>query len=393
MDVIFEFLGKEPIENVITCMNYQIDKVVYWGYQDMINNFQHSMDKFLKKYCAVKSVEFCPVPQNDLQIVLNLIKEKIEIELENNNNIYFDITGGESLILVAFGIVSAEYKTAIHNFDIEKNQIFEFADDDKKISKMAKQRKNHFTVESYIELQGGIVDDKLKKDMKTMSLHEEEDMKRMWSVAKKNWEKWNYFSVFMREKFELGKELSICKKTSEMQNALFTSTSKIKTTSELNKILNELKNAGILLNVVYNNQEYKFTFKNQFVKNVIWDGGSILELQMYQREKKKTSACCIGVHIDWDGITNSTNKPDVINEIDVLSVQGNIPTFISCKSGKIDGDKTLTALYELETIAKKFGGKYARKVLVVTKELSKAHQARAEEMGIEIINEGTKSSK
>ena len=57
MDVIFEFLGKELIENVITCMNYQIDKVVYFGYQDMINNFQYSMEKFLKTYCAVKNVE------------------------------------------------------------------------------------------------------------------------------------------------------------------------------------------------------------------------------------------------------------------------------------------------------------------------------------------------
>ena len=73
MDVIFEFLGKEPIENVITCMNYQIDKVVYFGYQDMINNFQYSMEKFLKTYCAVKNVEFCPMPKNDLQIVTFMI--------------------------------------------------------------------------------------------------------------------------------------------------------------------------------------------------------------------------------------------------------------------------------------------------------------------------------
>lgn len=37
MVVNFEFLGMESVENVITCMHYKVDKVVYFGYPEMVN--------------------------------------------------------------------------------------------------------------------------------------------------------------------------------------------------------------------------------------------------------------------------------------------------------------------------------------------------------------------
>ena len=36
MVVNYEFLGDEPIENLITCMNFKIDKAVFFGYNDSI---------------------------------------------------------------------------------------------------------------------------------------------------------------------------------------------------------------------------------------------------------------------------------------------------------------------------------------------------------------------
>ena len=45
---------------------------------------------------------------------------------------------------------------------------------------------------------------------------------------------------------------------------------------------------------------------------------------------------------------------------------------------------TLPALYELETVAQRFGGKYAKKVLAICGFLGDASRTRAKEMGIEI---------
>ena len=57
---------------------------------------------------------------------------------------------------------------------------------------------------------------------------------------------------------------------------------------------------------------------------------------------------------------NSTNI-DTVNEIDVILMRDAIPTFISCKSGKVGS----VALHELQTVTRRFGGKYAIKVLIM----------------------------
>ncbi len=50
----------------------------------------------------------------------------------------------------------------------------------------------------------------------------------------------------------------------------------------------------------------------------------------------------------------------------------------------MSGNNALYALYELETVASRFGGKYAKKVLVSVKKLSAPYLQRAREMGIEV---------
>ena len=67
-----------------------------------------------------------------------------------------------------------------------------------------------------------------------------------------------------------------------------------------------------------------------------------------------------------------------------MSLKGLIPIFISCKSGKMTEKNTLHALYELDTVANRFGGKYAKKVLVAPQGIVDVYKMRALAMGIEI---------
>ena len=94
----------------------------------------------------------------------------------------------------------------------------------------------------------------------------------------------------------------------------------------------------------------------------------------------------MGVHIDWDGVIRGDGE-DVLNEVDVLVIRENIPIFISCKSGRMKAQEALHALYELETVTKRFGGKYARKVVATTRKLGTVSEERASEMGIEVRRE------
>ena len=131
MVVNYEFLGDEPIENLITCMNFKIDKAVFFGYHDSIEKQRKTTEKFLKMFCGVKSVVFHALSQNNLQSTLSTMSKEIEHERSQNNQIYFDITGGESLILVAFGMLSKEFETPIHIYDIVNDKLIEMGENTK----------------------------------------------------------------------------------------------------------------------------------------------------------------------------------------------------------------------------------------------------------------------
>ena len=103
-----------------------------------------------------------------------------------------------------------------------------------------------------------------------------------------------------------------------------------------------------------------------------------------QNEVADCDECQVGVHLDWDGVVHDQPGIDVLNDIDVLSLRGYVPTYISCKSGKMSAQQTLHALYELDTVAKRFGGKHANIILMTTKELTDVYMERAADMGIEV---------
>ena len=120
----------------------------------------------------------------------------------------------------------------------------------------------------------------------------------------------------------------------EVHQALNAPYSGLRKMSELNGIVDDFKQVGILKNVDHKGDRYRFTFKNETVKSCLMDGGSILELYTYKKEKERSTDCRVGVHLDWDGVVQSKGM-DVLNEIDVLTISGNVPTFISCKGGKM----------------------------------------------------------
>ncbi len=386
MVVNFEFLGNEPIENVITCMNFQCDKTVFFGYNEVIQKYRDTTVNFLKKYCGVQQVVFHALSHNNLQSILKTMRKEIEYELVQNNEIYFDVTGGESLILIAFGIISTEFDAPMHLYDIVRNELIELDEGAKReISRNVPAQKVKLDIDRYIELKGGVINYNLQSDLKDIADEEfENDVANMWQVAKKFGQYWNPFSEFLRNYMIPDVNLYVSKNASYIVSLLMQSESKLKTPAKLNEILDDLADAGLLTGVQHANGRYAFRFKNQNIKDCIWEGGSILELHTFQKERKISDDCKVGVHIDWDGKIHYQAGMDVLNEVDVMSLTGNIPTFISCKTGKMGSNQTLHALYELETVTRRFGGKYAKKVLVTAQPLGDIYLERAEELGIEV---------
>lgn len=385
MNVNFEFLDRDTIENVITCMNYKFDKVVFFGEFDIINEQKSQTKYFLNKYCNVDSVEFHTLSSHNIDSVLEKMDEIITNEFDNN--IFFDITGGEGVIPVAFGMLAQKYNLPVHIYDIEKNKLYEQDNMPNSLSSSVASQNITLGIKEYIEMYGGIVNFNFRKSYKNIEGSGiEEYIDDIWKISKKHYDLWNPFSSFARKVFNPDSNSQVNLNASSVINALNQSNNALHTPRDLNAIIDDLEAVGAVKDVVHSNGRYAFKYTNESIKDCLFDGGSILEFKTYIEEKKSSFDCMVGVHIDWDGVIHdkASDVVDVLNEIDVLSIDKNTPTFISCKSGKMTSGEAMQAMYELDTVAKRFGGNFSKKVLALSQALRPSDVARAEEMNIEI---------
>jgi len=382
MIINVEFFDENPIENVITSLNYKVDKTLFFGYQDVSAERKNSVTRFLKKVCSVQEVEFCAADDTDLSKMIDTISEKVKQEMKVGHQVFFDLTGGESLLLVAFGILSRELKAPMHKYDIYKNKIYEYGYDGcSLLSEAAKNAPIVLNLDSFISLYGGTINYRMHKDFKdTLSQEEINDIEKMWSLSRKYSKKWVHYSGLLR-KFVPDHRLSVRVEAKQFLAEL-KKNSMVGNATMFHQFLEDCEAIGLLKSVCHSSGVYTFTYKNAAIKNYFWDGGSILEMYTFLKESQKgdSNDCRVGVHIDWDGVINNIPGKDILNEIDIMSIENNLPTFISCKIGNVDQ----MSLYELETVANRFGGKYAKKVLVIAKEMAAGHLLRAKEMGIEV---------
>jgi hypothetical protein len=158
---------------------------------------------------------------------------------------------------------------------------------------------------------------------------------------------------------------------------------------DLGGIFPKLERQG-LLSYTMDGQDLIFSFKNPQVKNCLMVSGRILELAVYVAAQKCGAFDDVktGVYLGWtrDAQVSTEAVPSTTNEIDVMLMRGIVPLFISCKNGQVKTDE----LYKLNTVAERFGGKYAKKILITSAlntsdEQQSAFLDRAQNMGIRVI--------
>ena len=381
MLVNIEFLDEEPIENMITSLNFQMDKVIFFGFEDVIKEKSKVTKHFLKKYCGVQEVAFYALPENHLSSMMKIMRKVIRQEQEQKNQLFIDLTGGEQLILVAFGMLAESEKLPLHVYKIDTQELTELNDEETvPISRIAKSRKVKLNLDGFIEMHGGLINYHLQKNIKNLDDPKfAKDIDNLWNISSKHGEKWNLFADFLRRCCEPDEEMWVNVSGKQVIGAL-RKINRFRSVRELGKILKDCATVGVLENFTHTQEHLSFRYKSEKIKELLWDAGSILEMHTFMEERVTADDCRVGVHLDWDGIIYNQSGKDTLNEIDVLSLHGVIPTFISCKNGSVNQ----MALYELQTVADKFGGKYAKKVIAAPQGLNDTHSLRAKEMNIEI---------
>lgn len=387
MNTIIDFLSNEPIENMITCLNFKADRVVFFGYDEVIREQKRNTEHFLTRYCGVQKVLFYPLSQSDLPSALTTMRARIVEEMEQGHSVYADITGGESMILVALGILSNELKMPLFRYEIDRNRLIELdTGSERLLSRDVPPNHVDFDIDRYIEMCGGAINYSMHKNMKSLGDPDfAADAEAIWKTAEKHRFCWTAFTEFLKSRLAPDDGLRVSRRTRTVKKGVEEAPSALLTFDVFDEMIRELADSGVLLDLQIDQEYYRFSFKNLRVKECLWESGCILELHTYMVEKEQSDDCMAGVHLDWDGALHSRAGEDVLNEIDVLSVKGNLITFISCKTGRLGSSQSLYALYELQTIAERFGGRYARKKLVLFHPLNEIYLQRAEEMGIEVV--------
>lgn len=432
----FEFLDDEAIENVVTCLNYQMDKVIFFGEKELIDEKKKELTYFLTECCGVgkearlskeEAVQFMEVSPTDLDDVIDKIKSAILTERENGSQIFIDITGGEGLTLLAFGIIAKEMEAAMHLYDIETGELREYSSsEERKLSKNGKPCKVEWNIDTFAKMQGGEVNKKRNKSHK--ALHSEDDMKdieELWKLLLEYKAYWNNFTGILAQLQNPERKLNTAwdeqgltfeGSTEAVENviekhrgfiaSIEESNCRKSALEQFNTIMEACKKKGFLEEFSYTKYQYRYKYKNDFILNSLTESGCVLEQHVYAKVCKQEGVtdCRVGVHINWNipdeeeteqqkkgkksyRYATNAQETEVLNEVDVLALKGYIPVFISCKATKIANLKQDT-LYELDTVAKRFGGKYAKKVLaLVEKWEDGGHRNRAEEMEIEVWEE------
>ena len=373
---IIESFEKAPIDNIISALESRADKIIFLGNYKFMHRAASIYKNLLKSKGISSEIILYDIKNKDLDSILETLTSIIESE----SDCIFDITGGEDLVLLAFGIIYERYK----NTKAIQLKRFNVREEDYPLD-----------VKELISLYGGIV---IPEEPQPMIENALDEVNKIWNLARRNSSRWNrthsYFKELERKGERSHDELEMYLNLSEMKKKIVNYDVKFHDTANF---LRDLAKSNLMLDVEIKQDILSYKYKNPFIKRCLEKAGDALEMKAYCEALALTvdgkpyfNDCYVSVNIDWDGVIHSLEGhwKDTTNEIDLILMKGLTPIFISCKNGKIGEEE----LYKLNTVAHRFGGKYAKKVLLATKleresaDARKSYMQRAKDMGIMLIS-------
>ncbi len=376
--------GQEPIENVLGGICLPASEIVYFGTLNQAY-FEEYHLAHIKRYYAAKGLS--RVKLSYIQVKKNNIDDavtKLDMSVPDNGDWVIDVIGGDDALLCAAGIVSERApNVTLCRIDPINGYTYFLG---KAVPDLPARVRLSGSVEENIMLHGGTVSPYIGSGAFTYDDEFISDIKKLWRICAQGPRgyvhkrsaphTWNRFVLTAA---------GIDKMSRSRQAELIKSKYKVRAYLEL------LRREGL---ISYRQSKdgslENFRYKNSQVRECIVKAGNILEQKVYLACKKHLgrglSDVRTGVCIQWNADRNLSIS--IENEIDVLAMRGICPIFISCKNGKFESEE----LYKLSSVAERFGGKYAKKILVATDLLYaddmqtvRYLKARASEMGIKII--------
>ena len=389
---LIELFDDCQIENMIAGLKFEPEKIIFLGFKKtMTAKRKADLAHFLEIKGLNIILEYEVVGRYDYQEIV----DRLLYILGKNEECAFDLTGGKELVLLAMGNVASSHNIPMFQFDIHNDKFIEI----KACNELPKEKQISLTISENIALNGGSIINSSYDDSKWKLTNDfKGDIWNAWVVCARDCNLWNKNSTTFGLIEHFG-----------ANNGLYVK-SDIKQVSSIidfpvfyEEILLGLRDKGLVQKCKVDENTLEFRYKNDQVRKLLLKGGNILELYTYMIANEISAEnddfyndTDIGVFIDWDGVVHNFKESvkDTRNEIDVMLMRGVKPVFISCKNGELKKE----ALYELDTVANRFGGEYAKRIIITTDagnsfEGYKYIMQRAKDMNIKIISDVNKMSK
>ncbi len=353
---LIELYDKSPLENIIGILSLMPDKVYFVGAHHPMLDHVDRITQVLSARGLTIDIEIHTVDPCDPSSVRKTLTEIIDDE----PHCVFDTVGGDERLLIIASELIAKYGLQSQHIHIPTGIVTDTDGDGTLIPTSTPT----LSTKEIVALHGGTV-----TACTTAPACSKEDADKLWALTCHHPREWNNHLKFLatiEKHHHRGQTVSLSPSmVSRFDRARYAN------------IRDKLADRGIIQNES-TSKEIRYTYVKPYMRSVLEKAGNILEHKAFFEAQRVMhndhplfNEVCMGVEIDWDHELPQTTKK-TNNEIDLLLMHGIQPLFVSCKNGDVDENE----LYKLAVVAERFGGEYARKMLIVTELEPDSPQAR-----------------
>ena len=351
---LIECFTDSHIDNVAASVRLQPEKMILVGDGQEMEGPARRYQKLLKQRGISKDVgEICAV---------------LSELLRKDDSFVIDLTGGDEPVIMAVGGALAlldenkRRQIRVERYDYDAGTVVDCLAENRPVSCPPVE----LSVTELIELHGGSLHPDSWQPPRNCTSRE---IAGLWQVVSEEPKAWNR-EIMLLNQFESNSQSG-----SERRVAVpLEDRREIKDYEEkeatVRKLLERLDRRGVIEDRS-SRDELDYTYASDLLRYCTRKAGNALEVKTLLEGRGVTDKgapffqdCRMSVSIDWDGVPHHVGEkiPDTRNEIDVVLMHGVVPLFVSCKNGNIEEEE----LYKLHTVAERFGGPHARKMLIAT---------------------------
>lgn len=361
--MLIESFTNSHIDNILSCLRLRPDKMVMVGNADEMREPVKRYEKLLAERGLATRISECDVYGKDLREICNALYDLVRAE----EDCVIDLTGGDELVMMAVGAMlagmeaSERQRIRVEKLDRHTGRVFDCMNRYCALPGEAVA----LTVDELLALHGGVLHPSTYQPPMDCSY---KDLERLWRMASGKPKKWNQ-SVAVLNEFEswADSKMQVYLPLEYVRGDIHNF---YQNESLVREFLERLQHCGVIADQS-NRYALEYTYTSPMMRHCLEKAGNMLEVKtllegraVKENGKPFFQDCRMGVNIDWDGIIYDPEEqvPETRNEIDVLLIHDATPLFISCKNGNVQEDE----LFKLHTVATRFGGPNARKMLIAT---------------------------